>query len=97
MAIDGIGLSLNRLAASQAYGVGAPSGSTKAPADAHPAPQRDGVELSAAGREWRAARAAIAALPDVREERLAAVQAAVASGTYQIDSAALARKLLGVA
>ena len=95
MGIDGINLSLNRLSATHAYGVGAPSVSTSTEAATSSAPKRDGIELSVAGRDLRAARALIATLPDVREERIAALRAAIAAGTYQVDSAALAQRLLG--
>ncbi|MFN8535290.1 MAG: flagellar biosynthesis anti-sigma factor FlgM [Dehalococcoidia bacterium] len=96
MAIEGIGLNLHRLAggqaASQAYGVGSAPAATGAPAQ-----RADAVEISAAARELRSASVAAEAAPDVRDERVAALKAAVDRGVYQIDTAALAQKLLGAA
>ncbi|GIW07805.1 MAG: hypothetical protein KatS3mg060_2610 [Dehalococcoidia bacterium] len=95
MAIDALGFNLTRLAASHAYGISAPAGTPSSPPETRPAPKRDGVELSATAREVHLARAAVATLPDVRAERIAALKEAVASGTYQVSSAVLAQKLLG--
>jgi negative regulator of flagellin synthesis FlgM len=95
MAIESIRLNLTRLAASQAYSVQAPANTPLSTAERPPAPPQDGVELSSTARDVHAARAAIATLPEVREERVAALKAAVAAGTYHVSSAALAQKLLG--
>ncbi|MCS6802427.1 MAG: flagellar biosynthesis anti-sigma factor FlgM [Chloroflexota bacterium] len=97
MAIERMSLNLTRLAASHAYGVPAPAGAPSSTVERSPAPRRDGVELSATGRDLQAARAAIASLPEVREDRVAQIKAALAAGTYHVSSAALAQKLLGLA
>ncbi len=63
------------------------------PAAAHE--QRpDAVELSESSRDMRGARAAAAAAPDVRADRVAALKAQVQNGTYTVDNQALAGKLL---
>ena len=40
------------------------------------------------------AKAAVAAAPDVREDRVAAIKAALANGTYSVSDEDLANKLL---
>lgn len=95
MAIESIRLNLTRLAASHAYSVQAPATTPLSTTERPSAPRQDGIELSATARDVHAARAAVAKLPDVREERVASLKAALAAGTYHVPSAALAQKLLG--
>jgi negative regulator of flagellin synthesis FlgM len=61
-----------------------------------PARQPDMVSISDTGRSITAARKAVAAAPDVREDRVSALKAAIADGSYSVDSRALAAKLLHI-
>ncbi len=54
----------------------------------------DSLEISRVGRDMQVAKAAIAAAPDVREDRVAAIKAALANGTYSVSDEDLANKLL---
>jgi len=56
--------------------------------------QPDGVSISDTARSLAAARKAVADAPDVREDRVSALKAAIADGTYTVDSRNLASKLL---
>ncbi len=75
-------------AASRAKAVGGPS--------CLPAAARDSDSLtnSDAVRSLGAAHAAVANTPDVREDRVSALQAAIADGSHAVDSGCLAAKLL---
>jgi negative regulator of flagellin synthesis FlgM len=53
----------------------------------------DSVELSDAARAMTRASQAVANAPDVREDRVAAIKASLADGTYSVDSRALAQKM----
>jgi negative regulator of flagellin synthesis FlgM len=92
--IDRISLNLGRTAASHAYGVPAPADGARAAA-APTAPRRDALELSPVANDVRTARTALAAVPEVRAERVAALRQAIATGSYQVDPELLARRLLG--
>ena len=80
---------------SSAYGVSAVRANTAAaaPSAAAAARQPDSVDLSQAARSLSAARSAVAAAPAVREDRVAAIRAAIADGTYSVDARQLARAL----
>jgi len=54
----------------------------------------DQLELSSMGRDYQVAKQAVAAAPDVREERIAPLKKSVSSGTYQVSSQSFADKLL---
>lgn len=54
----------------------------------------DQLQLSTAGRDFHTAKAAVAAVPDVREDLVASVKARIDNGTYQVDTSAFAEKLL---
>jgi negative regulator of flagellin synthesis FlgM len=56
--------------------------------------QPDSVNISAAARSMAAALKGVSSAPEIREERIAAIKAAVASGTYSVDSRALARAIV---
>jgi negative regulator of flagellin synthesis FlgM len=56
--------------------------------------QADTVSLSEAARSLASARSAVAAAPDTRADRVAELKAAIANGTYTVDSQQLARSLL---
>jgi negative regulator of flagellin synthesis FlgM len=59
--------------------------------------QSDSVELSDAARSLASARSAATQAPDVRAERVAELRAAIANGTYAVDSRQLARSLIRAA
>ncbi len=59
--------------------------------------QADHLEFSSFGKDIRAAQAAIAAAPDVREDLVAPIRERVKNGTYNVDSATFAEKLLRAA
>ena len=54
----------------------------------------DSVELSGAARMFEQALAAAGGTPEVRMDRVEAVRKQVAAGTYKIDAAAIAARLL---
>jgi negative regulator of flagellin synthesis FlgM len=56
--------------------------------------QPDAVTISDDARSLVAANKAVSAAPDVREDRVSALKAAIAAGTYSIDSRRLASKLV---
>ncbi len=58
-------------------------------------PRTDSVAFSSTVQELLRVRDAAAVQPDVRAERVAALRAAVAGGAYQVDTHALAWKLVG--
>jgi flagellar biosynthesis anti-sigma factor FlgM len=55
--------------------------------------QPDAVTISDSARAMVAANKAVADAPDVREDRVSALKAALAAGTYSVDSRQLASKL----
>lgn len=55
---------------------------------------RDSVQISDFGRDLQVAKEAIAATPDVREDKVNAIKTAMANGTYNVPMSALADKLL---
>jgi negative regulator of flagellin synthesis FlgM len=59
-----------------------------------PARQPDTVTLSESARALSAAHKAVAAAPAVREDRIQALKAAIANGTYVVDSRQLARAIV---
>jgi negative regulator of flagellin synthesis FlgM len=56
--------------------------------------QPDGVSISEPARSLAAAHRAVADAPDVREDRISALKASIADGTYAVNSRNLAGKLL---
>jgi flagellar biosynthesis anti-sigma factor FlgM len=56
--------------------------------------KRDMYALSSQGQSYSTLRKALAAVPDIREDRVAALQAKFASGEYVIDARAIADKLI---
>lgn len=56
--------------------------------------QADSVSLSDSARALSAATKSVADADDVRSDRVATLKAAIANGTYQVDSRTLARKML---
>ncbi len=57
-------------------------------------PAADQVSLSEEARALAAARNAVAAAPDVREEKVADVKQRIEDGTYAVAPRALARKIM---
>lgn len=55
----------------------------------------DTLELSQAGKDMQVAKAAVAAAPAVRENRVAEIKAAMENGTWSVSDDELAEKLLG--
>ena len=58
-----------------------------------PARQADSVSLSDSARALSSAQKTVASAPDVREDRVQALKAAIADGTYTVDSRQLARAM----
>jgi negative regulator of flagellin synthesis FlgM len=54
----------------------------------------DRVSLSPQVRELQAARAAAAAMPEIREEKVAAIRAQIEAGTYVVDGEKVAGKMI---
>lgn len=59
-----------------------------------PSNRQDKLELSPQAQEMTAIRQKIAALPDVRQSRVDELKAEIQSGNYQVDSMAVAQKML---
>jgi flagellar biosynthesis anti-sigma factor FlgM len=59
-----------------------------------PPQQSETVSISQAGQEINQYTEAMAELPDIREERIAQIQAALKKGTYSVSSQDLADKLI---
>ena len=56
--------------------------------------QNDSTQISAKAKEIMTARAELKEIPQVREEKVAALKEKVQSGNYQVDSKKLAAKIL---
>lgn len=56
--------------------------------------QKDQLQISSFGKDIQAAKAALADAPDVRTEKIASIKAQMQNGTYRVDNAAFAEKLL---
>jgi negative regulator of flagellin synthesis FlgM len=63
-------------------------------APARPTSQGDTVSLSPQVRQMQAAREALAAMPEIREEKVAAIRAQIEAGTYKIDGEKIADKMI---
>lgn len=76
-------------------GTGAPSSvGGKLAARKPGAPKSDAVELSEQALRFHRANSAVQGAPDVREEKVALVRQRIESGTYEVDPALIARKML---
>jgi len=64
------------------------------PKDSSPARGEDRVSLSPQARELLKAQRALAAIPDVREDKVEEIKAQIADGTYRIDSDQIAAKMI---
>lgn len=56
--------------------------------------QADQVVLSQRAAEIQTAQEAVAAMPEVRQEKVAAIKKRIEEGTYQIDPEAIADKII---
>lgn len=54
----------------------------------------DRFEISQTGKDMQTAKAAVAAAPDVRADKVAAIKARIANGTYNVTGMDLANKLV---
>lgn len=54
----------------------------------------DKVEISDFGRELQVAKQAVAAAPDVREDRVSELKSRIQNGTYNVSGESFAEKLL---
>ena len=55
---------------------------------------RDTFEISRIGRDLQVAKQAVSGAPDIREDKIAAIKAGIASGTYNISADEIAEKLV---
>lgn len=53
----------------------------------------DKVEISQFGKDYQVAKQAVAAAPDVREDKVADMKARIEAGTYDVSAADFAAKL----
>jgi len=54
----------------------------------------DLFSVSSEGRDYQTIRNIVANVPDIREDRVASIKAQMESGTYNVSSAQVARKIL---
>lgn len=57
--------------------------------------QNDKLEFSQTAKSYQTAKAAVADASDVRADKVAAIKAQMAAGTYQVDLEAVADKIMG--
>jgi negative regulator of flagellin synthesis FlgM len=67
---------------------------TAATKPVRPASGGDSVSLSPQARLLRAAREALAEVPEIREEKVAAIRAQIEAGTYKVDGEEIAGKMI---
>ncbi|MBR3103171.1 MAG: flagellar biosynthesis anti-sigma factor FlgM [Lachnospiraceae bacterium] len=75
------------------YNVSKPAGNRGSAKTAVP-DFKDRLNISGQGKDLQVAKQAVAAAPDIREDRVAALKAAYQSGTYNISANAVADKIL---
>lgn len=56
--------------------------------------KKDAYEISQSAKDYQIARKAVAEAPDIREDRVAGLKEALASGTYNVSSQEIAEKIL---
>ena len=54
----------------------------------------DRIQISSIGKDIQIAKNAVAAAPDIREDVVASIRAAVTNGTYQVSAESFAEKLM---
>lgn len=77
----------------QVYGVGKSKKSGKT-GYIENAGTRDQVSFSSIGRDMQIAKAALAKVPDVRQEKVDALKASIQDGTYRVSNRDFAEKLM---
>ncbi len=55
---------------------------------------KDQLQISSIGKDIQTAKAALAGSPDIREDVTEPIKASIQNGTYKVDSASFAEKLL---
>ena len=58
------------------------------------AASRDELTISSTGKDYQIARQAIAAIPDIRTDRVAELKARIESGAYQVSADSFAAKVI---
>ena len=56
--------------------------------------KKDSVEISQVGRDYQIAKQAVAAAPDIREDKVKEIKDKIASGTYNVSAEELAEKMI---
>ncbi len=56
--------------------------------------KKDAVEISQSAKDYQVAKKAVAEAADVREDKVAEIKEAVASGTYNVSSQEIAEKMV---
>lgn len=54
----------------------------------------DQVSFSTVGKDMQIAKNALSSVPDVRQDRVEALRASIANGTYQVSAESFAEKLM---
>ncbi len=75
------------------YNVSKPAGNRGSAKTAAP-DFKDRLNISGQGKDLQVAKQAVAAAPDIREDRVAALKSAYQSGSYNISANAVADKIL---
>lgn len=76
----------------QLYGVGKTKKTGKA--NAGNVNTKDQVSFSSIGRDMQIAKAALANVPDVRQDKIDSLKSAIQNGTYQVSNESFAEKLM---
>ncbi len=92
-------MSIGEIYLNQVYKINAPSGNTKttrnAPVQNANKVDKDEFEISEFGRDLNVARKAAKETPDVRQELVDDIKARFQAGKYEVNTSAIADKLLG--
>ena len=55
---------------------------------------KDEVQISEAGKDFQIAKMALQEVPDVREDKIAAIKSSMEAGTYEVNSNSFADKVI---
>ena len=55
---------------------------------------KDEVQISEAGKDFQIAKMALQEVPDVREDKIAAIKSSMEAGTYEVNSSSFADKVI---